>query len=309
MINYTLRQLHYFLAVAEAGSISAAATASHISQAAMSQAMDDLERAVGAQLLVRRRARGVELTAVGTVFLHDARELMRHAEEVQGQIIERQTTLAGPLVIGCYSSLAAFWIPVICEKFTKPNPGLSVTLVEGDGAELQQQMLKGHLDVVLTHTRHLLPQVHHRTVMSGRPYVLVAANHRLAARSSVRLSELAEEDFVGLDLPTVRDNQLVNLRMSGLDPKVRWSSQSFEAVRGMVARGLGYTVLVQRPPVNVSYDGLPLAVLEIEGPVGVSDICVAYTASERPSLRLRAFLEFCEQVGAERDAGDALGSS
>lgn len=58
MINCTLRQLHYFLAVAEAGSISAAATASHISQAAMSLAMDDLERAVGAQLLVRRRARG-----------------------------------------------------------------------------------------------------------------------------------------------------------------------------------------------------------------------------------------------------------
>jgi len=93
----------------------------------------------------------------------------------------------------------------------------------------------------------------------------------------------------------------VNLRMSGLDPKVRWSSQSFEAVRGMVARGLGYTVLVQRPPVNLSYDGLPLSVLEIEGEVGVSDICVAYTASDRPSLRLRAFLDFCEEAGAEKE--------
>lgn len=303
VINYTLRQLQYFLAVAEAGSISAAAASCHISQAAMSQAMDDLERAVGAQLLVRRRARGVVLTAVGTVFLHDARELVRHAEEVQGQIIERQTRLSGPLVIGCYSSLAAFWIPVICERFTKPNPDLQVTLIEGDGAELQQQMLKGHLDVVITHTRHLLPQVHSRTVMAGRPYVLVAASHRLANRERVKLSELAEEDFVSLDLPTVRDNQLVNLRLSGLDPKVRWSSQSFEAVRGMVARGLGYTVLVQRPPVNLSYDGLPLAVLEIDGPVGRSDICVAYTASERPSLRLRAFLDFCEQIGAERETG------
>lgn len=301
VINYTLRQLQYFVAVAETGSISAAAVASHISQAAMSQAMDELERVVGSQLLVRRRARGVVLTAVGTDFLHDARQLVRHAEEVQDQIVERQTKLSGPLVIGCYSSLAAFWIPVICERFTKVNPDLQVTLVEGDGAELQERMLRGHLDAVLTHTRHLVPHVEFRRVMSGRPYVLVGGNHRLAQRKSVHLSELAEDDFVSLDIPTVRDNQLVNLRMSGLDPKIRWSSQSFEAVRGLVARGLGYTVLVQRPPVNLSYDGLPLAMLEIEGQVGESDICVAYTASARPSLRLRAFLDFCEEIGTEKE--------
>ncbi|MFJ2618669.1 LysR substrate-binding domain-containing protein [Glutamicibacter sp. NPDC087344] len=301
MINYTLRQLQYFVAVAEAGSLSAAAGTCHISQAAMSQSMADLERAVGSQLLIRSRARGVVLTAIGTEFLHDARALVRHAEEIQGQVMERQSALAGPLVIGCYSSLAAFWVPVICEKFTAPNPGLQVKIVEGDAAELQQRMLQGHLDVVLTHTRHLVEHVEHRIVMSGHPYVLVAASHRFAGRGSVKLSELAEDDFVSLDLPTVRDNQLVNLRLSGLDPKIRWSSQSFEAVRGMVARGLGYTVLVQRPPVNLSYDGLPLAVLEIDGPVGFSDICVAYTPTTRPSQRLRAFLDFCEETGAERE--------
>lgn len=309
MVNYTLRQLQYFVAVAEAGSLSAAAVACHISQAAMSQSMADLERVVGSQLLVRSRARGAVLTAVGTEFLHDALSLVRHAEEIQVQIMERQSALAGPLVIGCYSSLAAFWIPVICERFTTPNPGLQVKIFEGDAAELQQRMLQGHLDVVLTHTRHLLENVEHRVVMSGRPYVLVAASHRFAERGSVKLAELAEDDFVSLDLPTVRDNQLVNLRLSGLDPKIRWSSQSFEAVRGMVARGLGYTVLVQRPPVNLSYDGLPLAVLEIDGPVGYSDICVAYTATKRPSLRLRAFLDFCEQVGAERESRAAQENS
>ncbi|WP_313812862.1 LysR substrate-binding domain-containing protein [Glutamicibacter sp.] len=301
MINYTLRQLQYFVAVSEAGSLSAAATACHISQAAMSQSMAELERVVGTQLLVRNRARGVVLTAVGTEFLHDALALVRHAEEIQSQIMERQSELSGPLVIGCYSSLAAFWIPVICEQFTAPNPGLQVKIIEGDAAELQQRMLQGHVDVVLTHTRHLIADVEHRIVMSGRPYVLVSASHRFANRASVRLTELANDDFVSLDLPTVRDNQLVNLRMSGLDPKIRWSSQSFEAVRGMVARGLGYSVLVQRPPVNLSYDGLPLAVLEIDGPVGFSDVCVAYTATKRPSLRLRAFLDFCQKIGAERE--------
>jgi DNA-binding transcriptional LysR family regulator len=303
VVNYTFKQLQYFIAVADAGTISGAATACHISQAAMSQSIGELERIVGSQLLVRHRARGVVLTAVGTHFLRDAKELVRHAEEVQGLIGERQSGLVGPLNIGMYSGLSAFWLPVVCEQFTKPNPGLEVRIIEGDGAALQERLLEGYLDAVITHTRHLLPHVQHTTVMSGRPYVLLSAGHRLAGNGTVRLSELADEDFVSLDIPTVRDNQLVNLRMSGLDPKIAWSSSNFEAVRGMVARGLGYTVLVQRPPVNLSYDGLPLAVLEIEGPVGHSDICVAYTASERPSLRLRAFIEFCEGIGAEREQG------
>ncbi|MGL3805484.1 LysR family transcriptional regulator [Paeniglutamicibacter sp. R2-26] len=302
VVNYTLKQLQYFIAVADARSISGAAATCHISQAAMSQAINELERIVGSQLLVRQRARGVALTAVGAQFLRDAKDLVRHAEEVQGNIGDRQSTLSGPLVIGCYTGLSAFWLPVICEQFTKPNPGLEVRIVEGDGAALQERMLDGYLDAVLTHTRHLLPTVKHTPVMTGSPYVLLAASHPMAGRRSIRLAELADEDFVSLDIPSVRDNQLVNLRMSGLDPKVAWSSTNFEAVRGMVARGLGYTVLVQRPPVNVSYDGLPLATLEIEGPVGRSDICVAYTASERPSLRLRAFIEFCQRTGAEREA-------
>ncbi|WP_417233267.1 LysR family transcriptional regulator [Arthrobacter sp.] len=301
MVNYTFRQLQYFVAVADNGSLSGAAAACHISQAAMSQAIGELERIVGSQLLVRHRARGVVLTAVGTEFLHDARQLMRHAEEVQGRIGESNSNLSGPLVIGCYTSLSPFWLPVICEQFALPHPDLDVTIIEGDGGDLQERMLAGYLDAVITHTRHLLPRVQSTTLMRGRPYVLLAADHPLARFPSVKLADLADEDFVSLDIPTVRDNQLVNLRMSGLDPKIAWSSTSMETVRGMVARGLGYTVLVQRPPSNVSYDGLPLAAVEIDGPVGTSDICVAYTASDRPSLRLKAFVEFCQRIGAERD--------
>ncbi|WP_102158759.1 LysR substrate-binding domain-containing protein [Zhihengliuella halotolerans] len=301
MIKYTLKQLQYFAAVADAGSLSGAAAACHISQAAVSQSLTELEREVGAQLVVRHRARGVVLTAMGSRFLQDARALIRHAEDVQASATERQEELAGPLVIGCYTSLSAFWLPVIGEKFIRPNPRLDVTIIEGDGAELQERMLDGYVDAVITHTRHLLPQVDSTTVMVGRPYVLVPADHRLAHRGSVQLTELADDDFVQLDVPTVRENQLVNLRMSGLDPHIAWKSSSFEAVRGMVARGLGYTVLVQRPPVDVSYDGLPLAVLEIDGDVGHSDICVAYAPAHRKSLRLTAFIDFCVATGEDKE--------
>lgn len=308
MVKFTLKQLQYFIAAADHGSISSAAAASHISQTAMSQALTELERLIDAQLVVRHRSRGVVLTGVGQQFLREARGLVRHAEDVQSSIVERQHALVGPMTIGCSSTLSAFWLPVISERFIKPNPCLNVTIEEGTDDELQHRMLEGSLDAVLTHTCHLLPGVQARTVKEGRPYVLLAADHPLASRKSIRLAELAEEDFVSLDIPLVRDNQLVNLRLSGLDPKIAGRSSSFEAVRGLVARGVGYTVLVQRPLVNTSYDGLPLATLEIEGPVGHSDVCLAYPSGSRPSIRIQELLNFCAEAGgsAASEAAVAL---
>lgn len=293
MFRYTLRQVLYFVAIADYGSISAAADVSHVSQAGMSLALTELEKAVGTQLVVRHKAKGVTLTSAGRRFLVDARQLLRQATELQATITERQDELAGPLAIGCYTTLSAFWIPSITAGFAAPNPKLSVTITEGAPDELQQQMMDGKLDAVLTHTRHVRPGAAFRTIREGRPYVLVGAQHRLAQRSSVRLPELAEDDMVLLDIPSVRDNQLPNLRASGLEPKIAWRSTSFEAVRGMVARGLGYTVLIQRPPLDVSYEGLPLACLQIDGPIAHSDICVAYPAGQKLSRRLIALMDYC----------------
>lgn len=72
VVNYTFKQLQHFIAVADYGTSSGAAVTCHIAQAAMSQAIGELERIVGSQLLVLHRARGVVLTAVGTHFLRDA---------------------------------------------------------------------------------------------------------------------------------------------------------------------------------------------------------------------------------------------
>ncbi|SEF13084.1 DNA-binding transcriptional regulator, LysR family [Arthrobacter alpinus] len=250
VLDYTLKQLQYFVTAANHGSIAGAAKASHISQAAMSQAITALERIVGSQLIVRHRARGVVLAAVGSYFLRDAQALVLHAEEVQGRVIERQQGLVGPLTTGCYTGLSAFWLPETAHGFVKPNPRLDVKLIEGDGAQLQERMLSGYLDAVLTHTRHLIPGVASTTVMAGRPYVLVAGTHWAANRDGVRLEELADDDFVCLDIPSVREHQLINLRMSGLEPKIAWKSSSLEAVRGMVTKGLGYT----DAPIDVNFE-------------------------------------------------------
>ncbi|MCG2620964.1 LysR substrate-binding domain-containing protein [Arthrobacter sp. I2-34] len=293
MFRYTLRQVEYFVAVADHGSLSAAADVCRVSQAGLSLAVTELEKAVGTQLLVRHKAKGATLTSAGRRFLTDARALLRQAGELQGTITERQGELAGPLAIGCYTTLSAFWIPAMTAGFAAPNPRLSLAITEGAPGELQEQLLDGRLDAVLTHTRHVVAGLQTQVIAGGRPYILLGANHPLAARRKIPLRELAGEDMVLLDIPSVRENQLPNLRASGLDPKIVWRSTSFEAVRGMVARGLGYTVLVQRPPLDLSYEGLPLACVEIDGEIGHSDICFAYPGGQRLTMRLQALMDFC----------------
>jgi len=83
MPNYTLRQLEYFVAVAETGTVTAAAAKVHLSQSAMSTALADLERLLAVQLVLRHHARGITLTAAGSRLLVEARQLLRQADELQ----------------------------------------------------------------------------------------------------------------------------------------------------------------------------------------------------------------------------------
>jgi len=298
--RFTLRQLQHFIAAADAGTVTAAADQVHISQAAMSQSLNELERSVGQQLMVRTRTHGIRLTSSGRRFLADARELVGRAADVQQEMSDRSDELVGPLDIGCYTAVAPFWMPFVAEHFIVPNPQVSVQITEGDGKALQQQMVEGRFDAVFTHTGHLIEGVRHQVIRRGQGYALVHPSHRLADRKRVRLEEFGEDPYVLLDIPAVRENQLPKLRAHGLEPNIQWRSTSFEAVRGMVARGLGWSVLVQRPPVNISYDGLPIVTIEFED-FEPSDMCIAYV-QERRSRRLRELVSVCQAEAARLDA-------
>src|SRR5690625_1527139 len=266
----------------------------------MSQSLSELERAVGQQLMVRTRTHGIQLTSSGRRFLADARELIARAADVQQEMTDRAEELVGPLDIGIYTAVAPFWVPFIAEHFIVPNQQVTVRVVEGDGKELQRQMVEGQLDAVFTHSGHLIDGVRHQTIRKGQGYALVAPSHRLAGRASAKIAEFGDDPYVLLDIPAVRENQLPKLRAGGIGPNIAWRSTSFEAVRGLVARGLGWSVLVQRPPVDVSYDGLPLVTIPLED-FEPSDICIAFI-QERHSRRLAELISVCKAEGARLDA-------
>src|ERR1700748_1682568 len=102
--EYTLRQLQYFVAAAEAGTVTQAAEAMHLSQSAMSTALADLEKAFQVQLLVRHHARGISLTPAG-------RELLVQAADLLGAAQGLGSSLTGTVQLGCFSVPAPYVLP------------------------------------------------------------------------------------------------------------------------------------------------------------------------------------------------------
>lgn len=296
MFRYTLRQVEYFVEAAERGSISAAATACHVSQAGVSLAIAQLEQSLQVQLSVRQRAKGLTLTTAGQRFLGEARQLLRQAADLERSSKALGSELSGALSIGCYSTLAAFMMPPLICGFALPNSELDVSFTEGSSDELQEMMLIGKLDAVILHRRHVLDGVEAHFVQERTPHVVLPADHPLAASETVRLADLRNEDMVLLDIPSVRNNLLPSIRAAGLDPVIRWRSADFEAVRALVARGLGYSLLMQLPPTDLSYEGLPLVARRLADEVERSDVCIGHPKNQRMTHRVEALIEFCRNT-------------
>src|SRR5688572_18237692 len=111
--RFTLRQLAYFVAVAEEGSVARAAGELKLSQPSISTAMAKLEDQLGVQLLVRHHAQGVSLTPQGSRLLAAVRNLLHHADEFQRQAASTSGEIAGPLHVASFATLAPAFMPAL----------------------------------------------------------------------------------------------------------------------------------------------------------------------------------------------------
>ena len=131
-----LRQVDCFVRSVEAGTMTAAAEQLLVSQSAVSLAVAGLENALGTQLLVRRRSRGLALTAAGRRFLPQAKELLAHAEDVRADVQSEGSELSGRLVVGCFRTAAPFVLPGLLETFAEQHPGVRLDFIEGQLPDL-----------------------------------------------------------------------------------------------------------------------------------------------------------------------------
>lgn len=292
-LRVSLRQLEYFVAVVDHGTMASAAESCRISQSAISLAIGQLERALEVQLFLRQRAKGLTITDAGRQVLADSRRLLRQAEDLQATARGLGQELGGRLMVACFPTLTPYVMPITLDAFAKAQPGIEIEFVEGSVAELHNLLSEGVCELALMYDIGLAPELTATTLYEVRPHVILPANHRLAGHNPVRLAELAAEPMIMLDLPPSEEMFRSVFAEAGVTPKIARRTVSTEAVRALVASGAGYSLLLQRSASRVSYAGQPFVASEIDEQVSSVAVRLVRHPSARITRRAAAFAEFC----------------
>ncbi len=305
-MRFTLKQIEYFVAAGETGSITLASERVHISQPSISAAISQLEQEFGFQLFIRHHAQGLSLTPQGTHFLREAKNLLLQAEELNSIALELSSKVTGPLEIGCLVTLYPLLVPELVHAFRGKFRSANVHAVASDQAGLFSRLKRGEISLALSYDLSIPPDLVFEPLADLPPFIFVAADHRFAGRRSVRLADLADDPFMLLDLPMSRDYFLSLFHGQGLVPRLAGEFEHMDVIRSLVARGDGYGIGNIRPRNRASLDGLPLAYLMLDGPVRSLSLGLVSVKGVRRTRTADAFVELCrEHVNTKRVPGMA----
>jgi len=305
-----LRQVQCFVAAAAGGTMTAAAGELHLSQSAVSLAVAGLERRLGVQLLVRRRARPLLLTPAGRRLLPTARELLTSAEDLRREAAAT-SGVAGPLTVGCFTTLAPLVLPELLDAFLADHPEVDLGFLDGPVPELEAAMRAGACDLAIVDVLDASPDVELEALMGVRPYALFAADDPMARRRSVRLEDLARrDDLILFSLPPSAAFLMGLFAARELEPRVRHRTSSHELVRGLVGRGLGYALLATRPAHDLTHEGREVVAVRIAGDVADARFALARVRGSRLTRQAAAFARLCrERLSAPSDPGRSMTNS
>jgi LysR family hca operon transcriptional activator len=213
-----LRHLRYFGAVAEAGSLTVAARKLHTSQPSLSRQIRDLEHEVGTQLL-RRSARGIELTPAGQAFLDHARSVLSQVEAA-AEAARRVAHPAKPcFAMGFLTGHELTWMPEALQILHDELPNIDVMISSQYSPLLANALLKGTVDVAFLRREQQVPDLVFDLLVKEPLVVVLPRDHRLAALKAISPGDLAGETFVTVSdtapvLRVVIDNYL---KQSGIN--------------------------------------------------------------------------------------------
>ena len=299
-LRFTFRQLEYFIAVGESGSIAKAAEVVNVSPPSISASIAQLESEFGIQLFVRKHSHGLALTAGGRIFLKEAIQLLADADGLHTLAVDIANQVRGPLSIGCLLTFAQILLPELRRKFELKFPDVRIRQYERNQGQLLDMLHSGEIDLALTYDLELSQDMRFEPLMSLPPYVMFPEGHRLDGRASVTPEELADEPMVLLDLPVSREYFLSAFHQRGVRPNVAERTSDIAVMRSMVANGFGYGIANMRPLNTMSPDGKPLVFLPLAGDLRPLHLGVMTPEAGRQTQTIREFIKHCkEYVGQQ----------
>ncbi|KEA64448.1 LysR-family transcriptional regulator [Marinobacterium lacunae] len=269
--EFTLRQLSYFLAVAQYQSIQRAADALHISPPAISAAIAHLESALRVTLFKRRHARGLILTEDGTTFAVRCRNILQSAWDLTSS-----GGIHGQIRVGCLKTFSPFVIPQLVAQVREHLPGARLNWTEGYTEYLLEALQNGTLDLAVLYDFEIPSGIETISVRPAPLQVVLPAGHPLSRRSSLRAADLQGESLVLLDLPRTREYMLMAFGNASSMPRISQTVTSLEMLMGMVAAGEGFSLLNFCPPSGLFGSG-DLVSRAFESSIRQPDIVIAHS--------------------------------
>jgi hypothetical protein len=193
-MRFSFRQLEYFVAAGESGSVTRAAAGSHSTQPTVSAAIAKLERTLGVQLFVRHHAQGLSLTPEGRRFLAEAKTLLRHASEVERFATTLSDEVAGTLDLACLVTLAPLVTPSLVREFRAAHPRVNVELVESHQQGLLDRLRGGLSSIALTYDLQLPADIDFQPLADRVGPLLTKVDERLPTNTEalIRINGAAQ---------------------------------------------------------------------------------------------------------------------
>jgi len=200
-MSLSLRQIRYFIATAEAGQLSLAASTLGVSQSAVTEAIKSLERETGAQLF-RRHAKGVFLTLEGNQFLQHARNILAAVSDATRAPRRSRSELTGSFSLAVTFTVAGYFMAAPLARFRRLFPGVEPVLHELDRADIEQGLVDGRIDLALFLVSNLrnAAAIDTEVLIQSKRRLWLPVNHPLLQPKRVALGDVAPEPYIMLTI-------------------------------------------------------------------------------------------------------------
>ena len=298
---FTLRQLQYFVAVAEQGSVTRAAQNLSISQSSVTEAIKELESDLGVSLF-ERHPRGLSITHNGHQFLRHATKILSTVSVARTSFADTRVNTGGTLNIGVTSLVAGYVLSDLLARYRRACPGVEVSAIEDNGSYLEHLLIGGELDVAVMVISNLRDRLALQAeILETSPYRLwLPIGHPLVSADIISIADIAREPLIMLTVDEIEENTGKLLSALGARPHVAFRTRSVEAVRSLVATGAGVALLpdlVYRP---WSLEGDRIESRDVSGALPVVQVGMVWRKGSTLPQSARDFVGIAEALRSGR---------
>ncbi|MBO0991996.1 LysR family transcriptional regulator [Bacillus sp. SD088] len=289
-----LRQIKYFIAVAEELHFGRAAIRLQMTQPPLSQQILQLERELGVTLF-KRTKRHVALTNAGKIFLQEVRGIFTQLEQARALALRAAEGMVGRLASGFVGSATFDIFPLVIRGFQEQFPHVDLVLYEMPTPKQIEAFHHREIDIGFVRPSVFDPTISLLSIQQETCVAVVPKSHPLAQRSTISMNDLMKEQFILVEReiwPSWYDDILSKCHQAGFSPTIRQHVKEIQTVVGLVASGLGVSIV---PRSTSNFHVWDVSYLNIQQDSPRIEMGLAWRTDDE-SILVKQFIETASQI-------------